>query len=265
MLPILPSSRPPYGATEVHARPRSFEIPGWARKNNLQRIKLISRIGRDAASDPRMRRLAVSIFRAARVPPKDYAGQAAAVLAVMNAKVYFVNEGDGRGAGEVIQDPAYTLDLQADGTIGPRAAGDCDDHASAAMAILESVHLPTRLVTSGRVGHRRIRYVEGVGSSPAGAKFSHMYLTVGLRPFHQAYDPRTWVFFDSTVPGVPLGWDCVSQGASDPQAHSGYAGVELGDADPPGDGLSLKTAAGLVFVSILSAVIVTRLQRAGWI
>lgn len=257
---MLPASSPPPGAVEVPARTRTFDIPAWSRLTNAQRVAIISRIGRDASQDPRIRRLAVSIFRASGVEPRDYEGQASAILKTLQDRLFFVNEGDGRGAGEVLQDPAYTLDLQPDGTIGPRASGDCDDFASTAVALLESVHLPARLVTSGRVGARRIRWVEGVGRSPPGVAWSHIYVTVAPRPFrNKAYNAKTWRFFDATVSGAPLGWDCVSNGQGDPQL-----GDTLGDAEVV-EGITFKTAASLVAVSIVSAFVVGRMQKAGWL
>ncbi|MDP2310932.1 MAG: hypothetical protein Q8P18_33240 [Pseudomonadota bacterium] len=223
----------------------------------------ISKIGRDASNDPRIRRLAVSIFRANGIAPRNYRGQAAAILKALQDGVYFVNEGDGRGGGEVLQDPLYTLDLQPDGSIGPRAAGDCDDFASTYLALCESVHLSVRLVTSGRAADgRRVRWIEGVGASPSGVAWSHIYCCVASRPFGmKRYNDRLWSFADGTVQGVPLGWDCIDNGQSDPQLGDSSL---LAPVERIG-GLSLRTAATLVGVSVVSAVLIGRLRRAGWV
>lgn len=252
-----PSSQPPAGAVPVAAGPRVWRLPAWDRMSNAARTAELGRIGREAGADPRLRRLAVAIFRAAGVAPRDYRGQAAAILACLQKKVYFLNEKD-----EVLQDPAYTLDLQPDGSIGPRAHGDCDDLCMAFLAICEAIHLPARAVTSGMLRGRPVRYVEGRGRCPAGVKWEHAYALVRLHPFRGAPE----AFADATVPGAPLGWDVVARGGSDPQRGYGDGG---GVAALPGEervsGMSLGTAASLVGVSVMSAFVVRKLEKAGWI
>ena len=249
-----PSGPPPDIAAELRPPgPRVYELRGWARMPNPRRVATIGKIGRDAAGDPRLARLAVGIFRAAGVAPRDYRGQAAAIHAFLRDHVYFVNEKNER-----LQDPAFTLDLQPDGTVGPRASGDCDDFTIAMIALCEAVHLPARAVTSGRLGPRVVRYVEGVGKSPP-ARWSHIYTAIAPHPFAARTYDRTWAFADPTVPGAPFGWDVVGAGQADPQRGRGdYAGTleELAgdDGDEQITGLTLKGAAQLVAVGVATTI-----------
>ena len=251
-----PSAGPPAGAVPVVRGPRSWRLPRWDRLSNPERLTVISRYARESAADPRIKRCAVRIFRAAGVPERDYRGQAAALLRAVQEGVYFVNEQD-----EVLQDPAYTLDLTESGDIGPDAAGDCDDHAGALEALCRSVHLPVRLVTSGRRGARPargqvdrrpvVRYVQGSGRSPPGVEWGHIYNQVGNHPFR----PTGWAYADATVPRAPLGWDVVGARGADPQR-------DFGDSDTI-TGVSIGTAATLVGVSVLSHVVIRHLERMG--
>jgi transglutaminase-like putative cysteine protease len=209
---------------------------------------VLSKIAKEAGADPRLQRLAVSIFKSEGIQPRDYVGQAETLLRFMQDHCFFVNE-----TGEVLKDPAYTLDLGDDGSIGPNIAGDCDDQAVALASLCRSVHLPVRFVTSGKLGDgRAVRWVEGSGPSPRAA-WSHVYVEIGNHPFK----PTKWNYADPTVKGAPLGWDVVSARSSDPQ---------LGDAETEKiSGMNLKTAATLVGISVASHFIVKRLERAGWI
>lgn len=243
------SAGPPAGAVPVRPGPRSWRLPRWDRMANPERIAVISRISREAAADPRLRRLAVRIFRKAGVGERDYRGQAAAILCAVQDGVYFVNEQD-----EVLQDPAYTLDLQPDGNMGPDAAGDCDDHASAVAALCRSVHLPVRLVTSGRTRSGQVvRWIEGSRGTPPRAQWSHIYNQIG----NHAFRPTEWAYADATVPRAPLGWDVVGARGSDPQR-------DFGEPDTIA-GMSLGAAAALVGVSVVSHVVIRHLEKAGLI
>lgn len=246
------ASGPPAGAVEQPARgPRVWRLPRWASLGNAGRVAVLSRIAKEAAADPRLRRLAVQVFRSAGVEPRDYRGQAAALLRFIQDRVYFVNERD-----EVLQDPAYTLSLDADGSIGSDAHGDCDDQAVALAALALSVHLPVRFVTSGRRANgQAVRWVEGSGPSPA-ASWSHVYLAIGDHPFRA----RRYAYADPTCEGVPLGWDVVERGQADPQRG------ELGDVEAPAEtiaGMTFRTAASLVAVSVAAHVVVKKLEAWG--
>lgn len=251
------ASSPPAGAV---ARPvstvRSWELPAWKTLGNAQRVAVIGKIAREGALDPRIRRAAVRIFRESGVAPRDYLGQQRAILKAVQQKCYFNNE-----KGEILTDALWSLDLQPDGSIGPLAQGDCDCLAVATVALLESTGLHTALVTSGRDrSGRSVRWVEGTGPSPAGVAWSHLYLACGPHPFRATkYNARSWRFLDPST-DAPLGWDCVDGGGvSDPQ---------LGDAGPPSvrpSGIPLKTALHLIGISVVSAVILGRLRKSGWI
>lgn len=249
-VPSHASSAPPAGAVELHRGPRVWRLPAWTQKSNPERIAVLSRMAREAAADPRMRRLAVQIFLAAGVPERDYRGQAAALLKFMQERVYFVNEQD-----EVLQDPAYTLSMDANGSVGTDAHGDCDDKAVAYAALCRSVHLPVRFVTSGRLRGRPVRWVEGSGRSPP-AGWSHVYNQVADHPFR----PLLWSYADATLRGAALGWDVIGQGGSDPQRGA------LGDpGSAPGAGMTLGNALGLIAVSVAATIVVRKLERAGCI
>lgn len=230
---------------------RVWEIPDWGKWSHARRLDTISEIADEAAVDPRMRRLCVQIFREAGIEPRDYRAQQDAILRYLNKHVYFLNERD-----EVLQSVEYTLDLQPDGTIGPRAHGDCDDFASAVLGLCRSIHLAGEPVISGRDRRGRlVRYIRGTGRPPAGVGFSHAYTALAPHPFRGTRYDATWSWGDATVPGVGLGWDCVDYGLSDPQrpGRASRASTGLGDADsavPVADGISVKAGLQLIAISL---------------
>lgn len=257
------ASSPPAGAVarlQPGSNTRVFELRNWRRLSHPKRLEVMARIGREAAADPRLRRLAVQIFREAGVEPQDYRGQAAAIRDYVQKHVYFLNEKD-----EVLQDPAYTLDLQPDGTVGPRAHGDCDDFCTLLIALFEAIHLPCLPVISGRRPNGElVRYVLGDKRAPKAA-YSHAYNAVAPHPFRTPKHSSAWQFADATVKGAALGWDVVGQGISDPQREvrrsRGLSGM-LGD---PGDveieGFAPRTMASLVVVGVVVSL-TTDLVRA---
>lgn len=254
------SGPPPPNARELAPKPpRVYELTGWKRKKNADRVATIGAIGRKAGRDPRLARLAVQIFKAAGVPSRDFRGQARALHEFLRDNVYFVHEIDER-----LQDPAYTLDLQEDGTVGQHAAGDCDDFCIALIALCTAVHLPVRAVTSGKLRGKTVRYVEGVGRSPP-ARWSHIYCAVSDGPFRTAYDPARWAFADPTVPTAPFGWDVVGARLA---PGTGRAAGELdgiGGDDDEIAGMSFRTGAQLVAVGVLTSIALRWLERVGWL
>jgi hypothetical protein len=73
-------------------------------------------------------------------------------------------------------------------------------------SLYESVGLPWRFVLSGRAkGGDKVRHIEGEQISPD-VRWTHIYLCVGTPPFN----PVRWYFAETTIVGVPLGWDVVS-------------------------------------------------------
>lgn len=242
------------------AGPKVYELRGWSKRKNPERVAIISKIGRDAGSDPRLARLAVAIFRAKGIQPRDYRGQAAALHEFLRDHVYFVNEPDER-----LQDPAYTLDLQPDGSVGPNAAGDCDDFCVAMIALCRSVGLPARAVTSGKLGKRHVRWIEGVGRSP-NARWSHIYTAVSPHPFKPKYDAKTWSFADPTVPGAPYGWDVIQARQSDPQMGGHYAGASsLGASEEDVvAGFKPQSAFQIVAIGVVTALTIDLFKRQSW-
>jgi hypothetical protein len=173
--------------TEVH------HLPDWKGYEDPKRLEVIRHIALMRGRDPRIASLAVSIIKKAKVEPRDYKGQAAAILKwVQNPKnVYYVNE-----PGERLQDPIFTI---------KQGWGDCDDQIMVLAALFESVRLPWKLVIAGTCNGKKVRFIEG-GTYPEGCKWAHIYAMVGTPPFH----PTKWYFCETTIQGVPLGWDVIS-------------------------------------------------------
>lgn len=97
------SNRVPLEGPKVH------HIPSWGMLSDPQRLKIIRSIAMQRGRDPRITALVLQIIKAAGVQPRDYKGQAAALLKwVQNPKnIYYINE-----PGERLQDPLYTLKLK---------------------------------------------------------------------------------------------------------------------------------------------------------
>ena len=173
--------------TEVH------HLPDWKGYDDPKRLEVIRKIALMRGRDPRIASLAVSIIRKAKVKPREYKKQAAALLKwVQNPKnVYYVNE-----PGERLQDPIFTI---------KQGWGDCDDQVLVLCALFESVRLPWRLVIAGTCNGQKTRYIEGF-EYPQGCKWSHIYCMVGVPPFH----PKEWYYCETTIQSAPLGWDVVS-------------------------------------------------------
>ncbi len=83
---------------------------------------------------------------------------------------------------------------------------NCDDSVTLLCALFESINLPWRLVLSGKhVSGQKVRYIEGQ-AVPSQVGWSHIYCMVGTPPFN----PNRWWFCETTIPGVPLGWDVIA-------------------------------------------------------
>jgi hypothetical protein len=191
------SARPsvlPRAQQVVLDAPQVHHVQGWGRMTDVERLAFIRKIVLRRGRDPRIAKLCVDIFRKASVKPRDYKGQAAALLAwVQNPKnFYYVNE-----PAERLQDPIYSIRTKH---------GDCDDAAILLCTLFESVRLPWKLVLSGRDRYngQKVRYVEGNRRNMSAA-WTHIYCAVGTPPFA----PKKWYFCEPTVQGVPLGWDVI--------------------------------------------------------
>jgi len=205
----------------------TFHLPQWGGMNDPKRIAALRKIALEGGRDPRVATVAINVFREAGVQPRDYAGQAAALLRFVQQRIYYANE-----PGERLQDPAYTLRV---------GYGDCDDMALLLAALCESVRLPWRFVISGRRGNRVVRWMEGTPYTPA--KWAHIYLAIGDRPFQ----PRKWTFAEPTLKTVAFGWDVVAASKGGTVALPELAGPNAlaGAPDDDDDGHSL-TVRGVI-------------------
>ena len=175
---------------DLDATTKTYHLPGWKKKNDSARLRALREIAMKGGRDPDIATLAVNIVRDAGAQPRDYKGQATALLAWTQTQIYYINE-----PGERLQDPVYTLKVKY---------GDCDDMAILLASFYEACRLPWRYVLSGRTREGKlVRWVEGTPSKAA--RWSHIYVIVGWPP----YTPKTWLYAEPTLKGVPLGWDVV--------------------------------------------------------
>ena len=173
--------------TEVH------HLPDWKGYEDPRRMEIIKKIAKMRGRDPRIANLAVTIIKKAKVPPRDYKGQASALLKwVQDPKnVYYVNE-----PGERLQDPIFTI---------KQGWGDCDDQVIVLTSLFESIRLPWKLVLGGTCNGKKVRHIEGQ-KYPKGCNWAHIYAMVGDAPFNA----KKWYFAETTIQDVPLGWDVIS-------------------------------------------------------
>lgn len=170
--------------------PKVWHLPEWKKGDDKQRIAVLREISMRSGRDPRFATLAINIFKSKGIQPRDYKGQARALLKWVQHNIYYVNE-----PSERLQDPVYTLKV---------GYGDCDDMAILLATLYESVRLEWRFVLSGKVGKKSTRWIEGT-PLPKGGVWSHIYLLVGYPPFQ----PHKWQFAEPTLRGVDLGWDII--------------------------------------------------------
>ena len=170
-----------------------LHIPNWGKMGDKGRVQFIDKLIRSYGRDPRLRQVAFDIVRKAGVEPRDYKGQASALLRWVNNNIYYVNE-----PGEQLQSVWYTLRTKS---------GDCDDCHILLSSLAESLRLPWKTVLSGRVKAtgQRVRWISG-SPFPSGVKFAHIYTLLGWPPFK----PREWMFADPSLKNSYLGWDIVN-------------------------------------------------------
>jgi hypothetical protein len=174
---------------------KTFHLPDWSNLDHPQRLGIIRQIAMMRGRDPRIAQFVVRVLKACNVEPRDYVKQAAALLAWVQTNIYYVNE-----PGERLQDPIYTLKARF---------ADCDDSVILLAAFFESIGAPWKLVLSGKKDGKKVRYIEG-DPLPPGVSWAHIYLMVGTPTFN----PIDWYFCETTIKGVPLGWDVVNGDAS---------------------------------------------------
>lgn len=173
--------------------PKVMDLPAFDGYSDPKKLDVISSIAENAGRDPQLATVAVSIFREYNVQPRDYRGQADALLRWVQRNIYYVNEPDER-----LQDPFYTLKVKY---------GDCDDLAILVYSLARSVRLPAKLVISGTTkSGKKVRYHHGDRNFDRSVNWSHIYLMLGDRP----YGEPKWFYAEPTL-NVPLGWDVVSQ------------------------------------------------------
>jgi transglutaminase-like putative cysteine protease len=193
--------------------PKVFNLPRFDGYQDPKKLDVLTRLSESYGRDPRLATLAVSIFRDAGVEPRDYKGQAAALLRWVQTNIYYVNEPDER-----LQTPDYTLRVRY---------GDCDDMAILLYSLARSVRLPAKFVISGvtQKNGKKARYHYGDASFPRGVSWSHIYLALGDKP----YGEPTWWYAEPTLK-VPLGWDVVGANSSALVEMNQYAGSATGAA-----------------------------------
>lgn len=197
-----------------HSETKTYHLPTWKNKDDKARLEALRLVALKGGREPDMATLAVNICREAGAQPRDYKGQAAAILAWVQKNIYYANE-----PGERLQDPLYTLRVRY---------GDCDDMAILLAALYESIRLPWRYVLSGRNRKGKlVRWVEG--TSKVRAQWSHIYVVVGYPP----YTPKQWFYAEPTLANVPLGWDVVEYAKTAKEAPlPELAGPDSGDQKP---------------------------------
>jgi hypothetical protein len=169
-----------------------YQLPDWKKMSDGQKVKYIKRLILSYGRDPRIRNVAVSIYRKYGVKPRDYRGQAKALLQWVQSSIYYLNE-----PSELLQAPTYTINPKV-------MSGDCDDIAILLGALATSSRLGVKIVLSGRnaATGKMVRWVEGT-PEPRGVKWAHIYVMVGW----PAFRPTKWEAMEGTLSGAPLGWD----------------------------------------------------------
>jgi hypothetical protein len=224
--------------------PKTWKIDSWSSMNQEKRMKFLRSVSSSAGQNPEIATLCVSIFRNKGVKPRDYKGQAQALLKWVQENIYYVNEPNER-----LQDPMYTLRV---------GYGDCDDMSLLLGAMCESVKLEYRYVLAGKCKGKIDRWIEGEPLKKG--VWSHIYLIIGYPPFK----PSKWVYAEPTVASAKLGWDIV-------QAKNGTQSMlpELAGTDMSLDegqerslvsqirkGLHPKTLIPTILISAITTVLV---------
>jgi transglutaminase-like putative cysteine protease len=198
--------------------PKVYDLPAFDGYQDPKKLDVLARLAEQSGRDPALATLAVQIFRSYGVQPRDYKGQAAALLRWVQTNIYYVNEPDER-----LQEPKYTLRVRY---------GDCDDMAILLYALARSVRLPAQFVISGvdKQGRKR-RYHQIDKHFPPNVRWGHIYIAIGDQP----YGEPTWWYAEPTLKNVPLGWDVVganSNALPELRSYAGTEGVDMSDRIP---------------------------------
>lgn len=216
----------PARPVDLDSSAQVYHLPAWKGMSDPARLGALRQIATEAGRDPRLATLAIQVIRRAGVKPRDYVGQARALLKWTQHRIFYVNE-----PGERLQDPIYTLRV---------GYGDCDDMALLLAALCESIRLPWRFVISGKRHGQIVRWMEG--TPYLHASWAHIYLAIGDKPFR----PSRWLYAEPTLRTVDLGWDVVSASKGGTVPLPELAGVEGAPASKSGDLWSDFTVANVV-------------------
>jgi len=133
--------------------------PGTGKTLELMRQMVLTGTG-----DPEVQEAAVNIVRSAGIIPHDHLGEAGAIFRFVRDRVRFTDDPVGI---EKLQSPRYTLYLMA---------GDCDDRAVLAAALLRAIGINSRL-----------RVVAADPRVPGA--FSHVYVVATINGKDVPMDP----------------------------------------------------------------------------
>jgi hypothetical protein len=218
-------------------------LHNWARMSHPKRVAFLRDKAEEYGRDPRMAQLAVQILRVNGIDQREYPKMAAALLAYVQDKVFYVNE-----PGERIASPWRTLEW---------GLGDCDDMALLLNALACSIGLPNKYMLIGRVRKtgQVVRWVEGTRiprgwATGKAVDWFHITSAIGW-PFGAPAKDQHWAETEPTLKGSPLGYSIVRHGvkmgthgdlslpksATQKGALSWYKGL------PPNGGDTGKTAA----------------------
>ena len=195
-------------------RGRVYHVAAWRGMDDKRRLKMLAKMAREYGTDPRLRIfVANKVLVPAGVEPRNYRGQAAAMLRWVQENIYYTNE-----PGEQIQSPWWTLKVRT---------GDCDDLSVLLAAMAHSIGLHWRFVLAGRDPStgERVRWTPGQ-RKPRGVRFYHIYLDLGWPPLIK---PNSWAAAEPTIKNVPLGYDVVNRGVPGEVSLPELSGPDLGE------------------------------------
>lgn len=165
------------GAPQFNGPPVGYSnIPAGV-AGTAETIKAMGQLAVQGSMHPEVVELARSITR--HLAPKDYRGEAAALYRWVKQHVRYVQ--DPRTI-EWIQHPHYTLLVSG--------AGDCDDHATALLALGMAL---------GHGGAFRTVKADPIRQD----EYSHVYGMIGVRESDGAW----WIPVDTTVAEAFPGWE----------------------------------------------------------
>lgn len=155
---------------------RRYELPADPRERMAWTLRKMAELARATIHDPRFR-MRVLNAALANAAPRDEAGQAAALLDWVRARIAYVKDPVGV---EWPQSPSVALRV---------GAGDCDDLSTCYAAAVMAIGIPARFVAA-----------TGKANDP---EWRHVWTEILL-------DGR-WVPVDASHPTAPIGWQVQPQ------------------------------------------------------